>query len=70
MGAFAGAYLFPVMLASSLGIRGAEVIAGVVSIGGLILTLTLLPEPKGKSLEELSAEAHAPPTPVPRLEVA
>jgi MFS family permease len=62
MGAFAGAYLFPVMLASSLGIRGTEVIAGVVSIVGLALTLTLLPEPKGKSLEELSEDAYAPVT--------
>jgi MFS transporter, PHS family, inorganic phosphate transporter len=62
MGAFAGAYLFPVMLASSLGIRGTEVIAGVVSIVGLALTLTLLPEPKGKSLEELSEDAYAPAT--------
>jgi hypothetical protein len=51
-------------------IQGAEIIAAVVSIAGLILTLTLLPEPKGKSLEELSADALAPPTPVLRLEVA
>jgi MFS transporter, PHS family, inorganic phosphate transporter len=35
MGAFAGAYLFPDMLASSLGIRGAEVVAGVVSLVGV-----------------------------------
>jgi MFS transporter, PHS family, inorganic phosphate transporter len=60
MGAFAGAYLFPDMLASSLGIRGAEIVAGIVAATGLILTLALLPEPKGKSLEELSDEARAP----------
>jgi MFS transporter, PHS family, inorganic phosphate transporter len=60
LGAFAGAYLFPVMLASSLGIRGAEVVAGLVSLGGLALTAALLPEPKGKSLEELSAAAYLP----------
>ncbi|HEX3564843.1 MAG TPA: MFS transporter, partial [Acidimicrobiales bacterium] len=70
MGAFAGAYLFPVMLASSLGIRGTEVIAGVVSVAGLILTLTLLPEPKGKSLEELSNDAYAPDNEVVRLQEA
>jgi MFS family permease len=70
MGAFAGAYLFPVMLASSLGIRGTEVIAGVVSVAGLILTLTLLPEPKGKSLEELSNDAYAPDNEVARLQEA
>ncbi len=57
LGAFLGAFLFPDFLASSLGIRGAEVIAGCVAIAGLVLTGVLLPEPKGKSLEELSAEA-------------
>ena len=34
MGAFAGAYLFPNMLASSWGIRGAEIVAGLVSVVG------------------------------------
>lgn len=60
IGAFAGAYLFPVMLASSLGIRGSEVVAGLVSLAGLALTAALLPEPKGKSLEELSKAAYLP----------
>jgi MFS transporter, PHS family, inorganic phosphate transporter len=61
MGAFAGAFLFPDMLASSLGIRGAEVIAAIVSVVGIGLTVFLLPEPRGKSLEELTAEAYAKP---------
>ena len=39
MGAFARAYLFPVMLASSWGIRGAEIVSGIVSVGGLGLTI-------------------------------
>jgi PHS family inorganic phosphate transporter-like MFS transporter len=60
LGAFAGAFLFPIMLASSMGIRGAEIVAGVVAAAGLLLTVLLLPEPKGKSLEELAADAHAP----------
>jgi MFS transporter, PHS family, inorganic phosphate transporter len=60
MGAFAGAFLFPDMLASSWGIRGAEIVSGIVAFAGLLLTLALLPEPKGKSLEELEAEARAP----------
>ncbi|HET8977025.1 MAG TPA: MFS transporter [Solirubrobacteraceae bacterium] len=67
MGAFAGTYLFPVMLAG-WGIRGAEGVAAVVAVAGLALTAALLPEPKGKSLEELTAEAApatAPPTLVP-----
>lgn len=61
LGAFAGAYLFPVMLASSMGIRGAEIVAAVVAALGMLITL-LLPEPKGKSLEQLSADARAPST--------
>jgi PHS family inorganic phosphate transporter-like MFS transporter len=58
MGAFAGAYLFPGMLASSLGIRGAEIVAGIVALAGLGLTVALLPEPKGRSLEDLADEAR------------
>ena len=61
MGAFAGAYLFPVMLASSLGIRGAEIIAGIVSLAGLAVTAALLPEPRGRSLEDLSEQAYSSP---------
>jgi MFS transporter, PHS family, inorganic phosphate transporter len=61
LGAFLGAFLFPAFLASSLGIRGAEIIAGVVAAVGLLLTIAVLPEPKGKSLEELTADAYALP---------
>jgi MFS transporter, PHS family, inorganic phosphate transporter len=60
LGAFLGAFLFPDFLAASMGIRGAEIIAGVAAAVGVLLTAALLPEPKGKSLEELSAEALAP----------
>jgi MFS transporter, PHS family, inorganic phosphate transporter len=69
MGAFAGAFLFPDMLASSLGIRGAEIVAGVVAAVGLLLTIAVLPEPKGKTLEQLSADAYAPSKPL-KLETA
>jgi PHS family inorganic phosphate transporter-like MFS transporter len=61
IGAFAGAFLFPDMLASAMGIRGAEIVAAVVSVAGLLLTVTLLPETKGKSLEQLTADAYAAP---------
>lgn len=57
MGGFAGTYLFPQML-DSWGIRGAEGIAAAVALLGLIFTVMLLPEPRGKSLEEISAHAH------------
>jgi len=61
LGAFAGAYLFPDMLASSFGLRGAEVVAGVVCLFGFALSAWLLPEPKGLSLEQLEHTAHAAP---------
>jgi MFS transporter, PHS family, inorganic phosphate transporter len=60
MGAFAGAFLFPDMLASSWGIRGAEIVAGIVAAVGMLLTMAVLPEPRGKSLEQLSEDALAP----------
>ena len=59
MGAFAGAYFFPDMLASSLGLRGAEIVAGAVCLVGLGLSLWLLPEPKGLSLEQIEQTAYA-----------
>ncbi len=68
MGAFAGTYLFPQMLAS-WGIRGAEGVAGVFAVIGLFVTLALLPEPKGKSLEELTEEVYGR-APLPPLAVA
>jgi MFS transporter, PHS family, inorganic phosphate transporter len=69
MGGFAGAYLFPPMLAA-WGIRGAELVAGIVAVVGMIVTVWLLPEPKGKSLEELTEEAYAPPAVQPTPAVA
>jgi len=60
LGGFAGAYLFPDMLASSWGLRGAEIVAGIVCVAGLGLSVWLLPEPKGLSLEQLEEVAHAP----------
>jgi MFS transporter, PHS family, inorganic phosphate transporter len=58
LGAFAGAFLFPDILASSIGLRGAMVIAGIVALVGLALTVLTLPEPRGKSLEELTEYAN------------
>lgn len=68
LGGFAGAFLFPVFLASSIGLRGAEVIAGVASFAGVVLTALLLPEPRGRTLEDLSEEAYGPSR--PQLEAA
>jgi PHS family inorganic phosphate transporter-like MFS transporter len=59
LGAFIGAFLFPDILASHIGLRGAMTIAGVVAIAGLALTFWSLPETRGKSLEELEDDAYA-----------
>jgi hypothetical protein len=48
------------MLASSWGVRGAEIVAAIVAAAGLLLTVALLPEPRGRSLEDLAEEAKAP----------
>jgi len=54
-GAFVGVFLFPV-LQSSLGLRGTLALTAGVAVLGALLTL-VLPEPAGRSLEEISA-AH------------
>jgi nitrate/nitrite transporter NarK len=59
MGGFAGTYLFTDML-NSWGIRGAEGVAGGVACLGIIVTAAFLPEPKGKTLEELERDAYDP----------
>jgi PHS family inorganic phosphate transporter-like MFS transporter len=62
LGAFIGVFLFPV-LNSHLGLRGTLLLTAGVSVGGLALTL-VLPEPAGRSLDELAGAgsgAAAPP---------
>jgi MFS transporter, PHS family, inorganic phosphate transporter len=56
-GAFIGVFLFPV-LNSSLGLRGTLLLTAGASVLGWALTL-VLPEPSGRSLEELGA-THIP----------
>ena len=53
LGAFIGVFLFP-LLQSSLGLRGTLLLTGVISLGGLALTL-VLPEPAGLSLDDITA---------------
>jgi len=55
LGAFIGVFLFPV-LQDSLGLRGTLLLTGGVSVLGALLTL-VLPEPAGRSLEEISGDA-------------
>jgi PHS family inorganic phosphate transporter-like MFS transporter len=55
LGGFLGVFVFPFLLHSK-GLPGAEAAAAIVSVIGLVVTLTMLPETKGMSLEELSSE--------------
>jgi hypothetical protein len=55
VGGFIGVFLFPILLSPG-GLFAAESCAAAVSVLGLLVTLFMLPETKGKSLEELSAE--------------
>ena len=54
LGAFIGVFLFPV-LQGTLGLRGTLLLTAGISILGALLTL-VLPEPAGRTLEEISAE--------------
>jgi PHS family inorganic phosphate transporter-like MFS transporter len=62
LGAFIGVFLFPV-LSSSLGLRGTLALTAGVSVLGFALTL-VLPEPAGRSLEDLPASTSAVPQPL------
>jgi MFS family permease len=53
LGAFIGVFLFPV-LNDNLGLRGTLLLTAGVSAAGMLLTL-VLPEPAGRSLDEISA---------------
>jgi MFS transporter, PHS family, inorganic phosphate transporter len=53
LGAFAGVFLFPSLMRWH-GLLSAELTAAAVSLAGALVTIALLPETKGKSLEELS----------------
>jgi MFS transporter, PHS family, inorganic phosphate transporter len=55
LGAFIGVFLFPV-LQHSLGLRGTLLLTAGISALGALLTL-VLPEPAGRSLEDISGEA-------------
>jgi MFS transporter, PHS family, inorganic phosphate transporter len=55
LGGFLGVFTFPFLM-QWRGLSGAEGVAAVVCVLGLTATAFLLPETKGKSLEELSEE--------------
>ena len=57
VGAFIGAFVFPILLAN-FHLPGAMAFAAGISLAGLLLTLFTLPEPNQHTLEEISGE-HA-----------
>jgi MFS family permease len=59
IGAFVGVFTFPFFMHWN-GLPAAEGAAAIVSVLGLIVTVLMLPETKGKSLEELSVEPASP----------
>jgi MFS transporter, PHS family, inorganic phosphate transporter len=59
IGGFVGVFTFPLLMHWH-GLPAAEGVAAVVSCLGLIVTIFLLPETKGKSLEELSEQPSTP----------
>jgi MFS family permease len=65
IGGFVGVFTFPFFM-SWHGLPAAEGAAAIVSALGVIVTALLLPETKGKSLEELSEE---PSTPIEKASV-
>jgi MFS transporter, PHS family, inorganic phosphate transporter len=67
LGAFIGVFLFPV-LQTSLGLRGTLLLTAGVSVAGFALTL-VLPEPSGRSLDDIAASASGQGTRLVRVAV-
>ena len=55
LGGFAGVFVFPYLMRWK-GLLAAESAAAIVSLLGIVVTLCLLPETKGKTLEEIAPE--------------
>jgi MFS family permease len=64
IGAYIGALYAPILLAH-IGLRDLELIAGLFYLGGIVFT-RLIPEPAGRSLDDLAAQS----VPEPRAEMA
>ncbi len=54
LGGFIGVFLFPILMSAG-GLAAAEMLAAIVSVVGIVVTVTMLPETKGRSLEALSS---------------
>jgi PHS family inorganic phosphate transporter-like MFS transporter len=53
IGAFVGVFLFPFLM-HWRGLLAAELTAAVICVLGLVVTVVMLPETKGRSLEEIT----------------
>jgi PHS family inorganic phosphate transporter-like MFS transporter len=60
LGAFVGVFLVPV-LQNHIGLRGLLAVAGVSAVLGFTVT-SLLPEPSGRTLEDIAEDGRAQPT--------
>lgn len=69
VGAFVGAFAFPYLL-TAYHIQGVMAFAAVVALLGLLLTLFTLPEPNGRSLEEISGDQYTPDIPGESVKVS
>jgi len=65
LGAFIGVFLFP-LLQTSLSLRGTLLLTAGVSVAGFALTL-VLPEPAGRSLEDMATRTPDTGTTPPRM---
>jgi MFS transporter, PHS family, inorganic phosphate transporter len=59
IGAFVGTYALTALL-PRIGLGKTSALVGVIALAGAIVTVALLPEPKGISLEALTGEEDVP----------
>ena len=59
LGGFLGVFVFPFLMAWR-GLLSAELAAAIASVIALVVTVFMLPETKGKSLEEIENDEIAP----------
>jgi PHS family inorganic phosphate transporter-like MFS transporter len=69
IGAFVGTYALTALL-PRIGLGSTSALVGGVAAVGAVITITMLPEPKGQSLEEITEETTPQPTSVSVLGLA
>ena len=69
VGAFIGTYALTSLL-PRIGLGDTSAIVGFIALAGAVVTITMLPEPKGQSLEVLTGETGDMPTSATALGIA